>query len=191
MTGPFDDGPSGLFDHLDDPGAPAPNADVLSSVVHRGRRLRARRQGMFAATGAAAVTAAVIAGLGISHAVNANRSNDKVLPPAASGTPSASASAKSGHHHHSGDSVLVPQGPGPASPIASIPPPTPTPSTPPCEEPSANPTPTPGGILVPPLVPTASPEPGCGSPSPSESPSPTESPAPSESETPTPTPTSS
>ena len=110
MTDPFGDGPSGIFDHLDDPGAPTPDADVLSSVVHRGRRIRARRQGAFAITGAAAVTAAVFGGLGISHAFNADRANDRVVTPAVSGTPTASASAKASHRHHSGSVPLVPQG---------------------------------------------------------------------------------
>jgi hypothetical protein len=192
MTGSFDDGPSGIFDHLDDPGAPTPSADVLSSVVHRGARLRARRQSLFAATGAAAVTAAVFGGLGISHGLNAQSNHDRLVSPATSGTPSASASAKSGHHHHSGDAVLVPKGPTAGSPIASAPPPSPTPSAPPpCEEPSASPTPTPGGIIVPPLVPTWSPAPVCGTPSPtpSESPNPSDSPTQSDSATPTPSPT--
>ena len=191
MTGPFDDGPSGIFDHLDDSGAPTPSAEVLSSVVHRGRRIRARRQSAFALTGVAAVTAAVFGGLGISHAFNADRINDKVVTPAGTATPTVSASAKSGRHHHSGDAVLVPQGPTQASPLVSEPPPTPTPTAAPCEEPSSSPTTTPDGILVPQLVPTASPEPVCGTPSPTESPSPTDSPVPSDSATPTPTATPS
>ena len=191
MTGPFDDGPSGIFDHLDDPGAPTPSAEVLSSVVHRGRRIRARRQSAFAITGVAAVIAAVFGGLGISHAFNADRINDKVLTPAGTATPTVSASAKSGRHHHNGNEPLVPQGPAQGSPIASVPPPTPTPSGEPCQEQSASPAPTPDGIFVPPLVPTASPEPVCGTPSPSESPSPSDSPVPSDSATPTPTATPS
>jgi hypothetical protein len=175
MTGPYDDGPSGIFDHLDDPGAPAPNADVLASVVHRGRRIRARRQGAFAVTGAVAITVAVVAGLGISHAVNASRGHD-TLVPAGTPTPVPSVSAHLKRHQEPGTSVLVP-GAGPATGAAS---PSVTPSPVPCG--TASPSDTTGSIIrgpfpqssVPPLVPTAAPEP-CASESPSPSPSPTPS----------------
>ena len=194
MTGPTDDGPTGFFDHLDDSAPPTPNRDVLDSVVHRGRRIRARRQGVFAASGAAAVAVAVIGGLGISHAVNAS-GHDRVLTPAGTPTPTLSASPQSSHHRGPGTTIIVP-GAGPAtSPSA----PTTVPSSGPCgEEPAAEPSDSPpppidveGPVAqssVPPLVPTtASPEP-CPSESPSESPSPapSESPSPETSETPEP-----
>lgn len=185
MTGPFDDGPSGIFDHLDDPGAPAPSGDVLASVVHRGRRIRARRQGMFAATGAAAIAVAVVAGLGISHAVDASRSNDKLLTPAGTPTPFASVSAPARHHPSPGVAVVVP-GAGPATSAAS---PSASPSTG-CEEPTPSSSPSPfvnGPIAqssVPPLFPTATPQP-CPSAAPSESPSPSSSESPSPGPSPT------
>ncbi|HEX4654498.1 MAG TPA: hypothetical protein VH274_02020 [Mycobacteriales bacterium] len=185
MTGPSDDGPSGIFDHLDDAAAPAPGRDVLTSVVHRGRRIRARRQGAFALTGAAAVTAAVLGGLGISHAVDAGRGHDTVIIPAVTPTPAASASGRATHHHEPGVAVLVPgAGPatGAASPSAS--------AAPPCGEPSASPSPVLVGPIVqssvPPLFPTASPDP-CASGSPTPSPSGTTSPTPEPSTTGEPT----
>jgi hypothetical protein len=183
MTGPYDDGPTGIFDHLDDPGAPTPSQEMLTAVVHRGRRIRARRQSTIAMSGAAAVTAAVLGGLGISHAVNAG-DQDRLLTPANTPTPSVSASAGAGRPHRSpGIAIVAPHG-LPASIPAS---PTLPPSPPPCgavapssSSPLAN-----GPIVessVPPLLPAESPEP-CAS----ESPGPSESPAPSESPTPTPT----
>ena len=185
MTGPYDGDPSGVFDHLDDPGAPAPSSDVLASVVHRGRRIRARRQGVFAATGAVAVTAAVLAGLGISHAVDAGRGNDTVVP-AGTPTPFASVSAPARHSPEPGVAVVVP-GAGPATSAAS-----PSASAGPCDSPS--PSTTPGAIIngplvqssVPPLLPTSSPGP-CATGSPSPSPSASESPSPEPSTTGEPT----
>src|SRR4051795_11813387 len=141
MTG---DESSSFFDHLDDPAPPAAGRDTLDSVVHRGRQIRTRRQGMFAAGSVAAVTAAVIGGLGISHAVSANGPHDSVAPPLHSATASPSESPK---HKHGGGAVVVPGGgtsPQPGGrpttqpsagtgcggggpPAASAPPPPPTP----------------------------------------------------------------
>lgn len=194
MTDPTDPGPSGVFDHLDDPAAPTPGGDVLSAVVHRGRRIRARRQGMFAAAGAAAVTATVLGGLGLSHAVNAAR--DSVVTPTQQLTPEPSVSAALPRHHRPGLSVLVPG----AGPITGSHRPTPAPSASSgeCGAPAQtqSPSPLPSGPIVqpvvPPLLPTASPV-ACPSesPSPAESPSPSQTPSPAESATPTPTPSAS
>ena len=190
MTGPYDDGPSGIFDHLDDPGASAPSQETLAAVVHRGRRIRARRQGAIAMSGAAAVTAAVLGGLGLAHSVNAS-GHDSITTPANSGTPTLSPSA-SARQRPPGGSVVVPHG-RPASSPAS---PTLPPSAQPCatDLPTTSPSPLLDGPIaessVPPLVPTASPEP-CPSESPSESPSPSESESPSPEESPTEEPTSS
>lgn len=190
MTGPYDDGPSGIFDHLDDPGAPTPSQEALTAVVHRGRRIRARRQSTIAVSGVAAVTAAVLGGLGLSHSVGANH-NDTVVP-AHSSTPSASASA-GGHRGESpGVSVVVPHD-QPGSPPAS---PTPPPNPEPCGSPlpTSSPSPLPSGPIVegsvPPLLPTESPQP-CSTESPSPSPTPTEtaSPEPTTTEEPSTSPT--
>ena len=196
MTGPYDDGPTGFFDHLDDAAPPAPGREVLDTVVHRGRRIRARRQGMFAASGAAAVAVAVIGGLGISHAVNAGGS-DRVVTPATSITPTVSASPGDKHHRQPGDAVLVPR----AGQTPNAPTPSPTPSAACGEEPQPTPQPSQspppidvGGPVAqssfPPIVPSASAEP-CPSESPSESPSPSESESPSPEESPTEEPSSS
>jgi hypothetical protein len=178
MTGPNDFGPSGIFDHLDDPGAPAPSQDVLSAVVHRGRRIRARRQGTIAMSGAAAVTAAVFGGLGISHAVNAGP-NDSVLPPANSATPSFSATAGAPDRHSPGVSVVVPHGQPASSPASPTLPPSPQPCG--TAVPTSSPSPLDNGPIVessvPPLVPSATPEP-CLSETPSPTPSPTETASP-------------
>jgi hypothetical protein len=195
MTGPYDDGPTGFFDHLDDAAPPAPGREVLDTVVHRGRRIRARRQGMFAASGAAAVAVAVLGGLGISHAVNAG--SDRVVTPANTPTPSLSASPQGSHHRRPGDAVLVPR----AGQTPNAPSPSTVPSAGPCGEPQPTPQPSQspppidvGGPVAqssfPPIVPSASAEP-CPSESPSESPSPSESQSPSPEETPTEEPTSS
>ena len=185
MTGPYDDGASGIFDHLDDPAGAAPSRDVLEAVVHRGRRLRARRQGAIAMSGAAAVAAAVLGGLGIANSVNAGGHDS--LSPADSGSPSvtASATASPRHHGQGGVAIVAPHG-RPASRAAS-------PTLPPTSGPCATATPAPstsplvdGPIAessVPPLFPTATPDP-CAVP---ESPSPSESPTPTDSATPTPT----
>lgn len=179
MTDPDEFGPSGIFHHLDDPGAPTPSQDVLSAVVHRGRRIRARRQGTIAMSGAAAVAAAVIGGLGISHAVNAGP-NDRVVP-ADSPTPSASVTAGTHHKKSPGVSVVVPHGQPASSPASPTMPPTPVP----CDSLVATASPAPlvtDPIVqssVPPLLPTPSP-PACttDSPSPSPTPSDTASPEP-------------
>src|SRR4051794_32848725 len=143
MTGPYDDGPTGIFDHLDDPGAPTPSQEMLTAVVHRGRRMRARRQSAIAMSGAAAVTAAVLGGLGISHAVNAGPS-DKLLP-ANSATPSFSASATAPRGSHTpGVSVVVPHG-RPASSPAS-------PTMPPSAEPCGTPVPSSSPLVDGPIV---------------------------------------
>jgi len=177
MTGPDDSGPSGIFDHLDDPGAPAPSQDLLAAVVHRGRRIRARRQGAIAMSGAAAITAAVIAGLGLSHAVNADR--DSIFTPANTPTPSFSASAGPHRSHSPGVAVVVPHGRPASSPASPSLPPSPEP----CDSMFATATPSPlvnGPIVessVPPLLPTSSP-PACTSDSPSPSPTPSETASP-------------
>src|SRR5438045_3108889 len=100
----------GFFDHLDDPGAPVPGGHALDTVMLRGRHLRARRRAAFATSMAAAATAAVIGGLGISHALNADGSGDTIVPPANSQTPSSSVtpSKSPGHHHGGGGQVLTP-----------------------------------------------------------------------------------
>jgi hypothetical protein len=185
MTGPDDDGPTGIFDHLDDPGAPTPRQEMLTAVVHRGRRMRARRQSAIAMSGAAAVTAAVLGGLGIAHAVNAG-GQDRLLntTPANSSTPTVSASTGAGRHHSSdGVAIVAPHGRPASSPASPTMPPSPGPCGTPV--PSSSPSPLVNGPIVessvPPLLPTASPEP-CAS----ESPGPSESPTPGESSTPTP-----
>jgi hypothetical protein len=178
VTGPYDDGPSGIFDHLDDPGAAAPGEDMLAAVVHRGRRIRARRQGSIAMSGAAALTAAVLGALGLAHAVNAGGHDS--LSPANSATPTVSGSASATPRpHQPGVAVVAPHdrpASGPASPTM---PPTPAPCGTP--EPTSSPQPPADGPIVqasvPPLVPTASPDP-CTSGSPSPSPSPSESASP-------------
>lgn len=196
MTGPDDFGPSGIFDHLDDPGAPAPNQDVLASVVHRGRRIRARRQGIIATSGAAAVAVAVIGGLGISHAVSSGR--DSVFIPADTPTPSVSTSASPHRGHSPGVAVVVPHGRPASSPASPTLPPSPEPCA--TAVPTSSPSPLVNGPIsepsVPPLVPTATPEPCVSetptpSPSPSEtaSPEPTTTGGPSSSPSPEPTPT--
>ena len=196
MTGPYDDGPTGFFDHLDDAAPPAPGREVLDSVVHRGRRIRARRQTTFAASGAAAVAVAVIGGLGISHAVNADRSHDKLVP-ANSPTPTLSATPSEKSSRQPGDAVLVPR----AGQTPTAPSPSTEPTTVPCGEPQPTPQPSQspppidvGGPVAqssfPPIVPSATPEP-CPSESPSSSPSPSESESPSPDESPTEEPTES
>lgn len=210
MTGPYDDGddPTGLFDHLDDPAAPTPGREVLTSVVHRGRRLRARRQSALALTGAAGVALAVLGGLGLSHEVDAGRGRDSVITPAQTPTPFASVSVPAHPHRPTGVAVIVPgagpargrtthpaappapgcagTGSGPGSAPASSSPPGPTP------EPSAGgtgvePSPEPTTSAVP--CPTASPsgEPtDLPSPSPSGTPAATDSPSPEPSQSATP-----
>jgi hypothetical protein len=191
MTGPYDDDPTGMFDHLDDAAPPGATGETLAAVSRRGRRIRARRQSAFAVTGAAAVTAAVFAGLGVSHAVNAEHGHDRLLSPAGTATPNPTASGHSGGHRQPGVAVVGPRG-APAPTTVATPPPTPSPASP-CDQPnpSASPSPTAGGVILPapPFVTTASPAPVCASPSPSQSPSPSESPSSSESSTPTPSPT--
>lgn len=177
MTGPNDFGPSGIFDHLDDPGAPAPSQDTLAAVVHRGRRIRARRQGAIAMSGAAAITAAVIGGLGLSHAVNADR--DSIFTPANTPTPSFSASAGPHRSHSPGGTLVVPHGRPASSPASPTFPPSPEPCA--TAVPTSSPSPLINGPIaessVPPLLPTATPE-SCISETPSATPSPSETASP-------------
>lgn len=186
-------GPTGFFDHLDDPAPPTPARATLDSVMHRGRRLRARRHAIVGASSAAAVTVLVLGGLGLSRAITADRSHDKLVTPLSSTTPSPSLSA-GGHKPGSGGNGPAVVGPraGGHRPSSSPSPASPSPG--PCDVPSESPSPAPpadaGGPLpeptLPPLVPTPTATP-CPSESPSESPSPSASPTESPSDSAEPT----
>jgi hypothetical protein len=190
MTDP-DDGASGIFDHLDDPGGSTPSRETLAAVVHRGRRIRARRQGAIAMSGAAAVTAAVLGGLGLAHTVDAGGHDS--LSPAGSATPGVTAPASAGpHHRRSGVAIVAPHG-RPASNAGSPTPPR-TPTSCVTAVPTSSPSPSADDPVlqasVPPLLPPPSPEPCASeSPSPTESPSESASPEPTTTEEPSSSPT--
>lgn len=125
----------GFFDHLDDPSWSAPDAGALPSVVRRGRQLRARRRTAFAASATLGVTAAVIGGLGVAHAFNADGPGDRVVTPASPGTSVPATASARGHHGGSngsgGTQVLSPGATGAPgvqpSPGVSTPPAAPSP----------------------------------------------------------------
>jgi hypothetical protein len=190
----------GYFSHLDDPSWSAPAGDALPTVMRRGRQLRARRRTTFAASATLGLTAAVIGGLGISHAIQADGTNDGVFQPANSTSPTATASGR-GHHRgggnddNGGSQVLEPRAGGGHGvrplPGASSPGTQPSPADT-CgdatggESPPADPL---AEASLPPLAP--SPTPSCepASPTPSATPTDSASPEPTDSAEPTASPT--
>jgi hypothetical protein len=176
----------GFFDHLDDASAPSPGRDVLDSVVHRGRQLRTRRQIAWTTSAMAGITAVVIGGLGISHAIRADGTSDGI-EPAQTSSPSVTATASPSHHKKHGGNGGQAVGPGAtlqpgAQPSATI---SVTPSTAPSPGGTCAPeaTPTSGTVVDPSLPPLA--------PPPSPTCAPVESPSPTPSETASPEPTDS
>ena len=192
----------GFFDHLDDAGWSAPGNDALPNVLRRGRQLRTRRRTILATSTAVGVTAAVLGGLGVSHALNADGSGDTVVPPANHSQSVTASPTPSGHHRHhgggGGNQVLLPgatQAPGAhPSGAASTPPPAPAPTdscAPAAGAGSSGSDPVTGATL-PPLAPTPSESPSCApSATPSPTPSDSGSPEPTDSAEPTTSPTSS
>jgi hypothetical protein len=186
----------GYFSHLDDPSWSAPTGDALPTVMRRGRQLRARRRTTFAASATLGMTAAVIGGLGISHAIRADGTSDHVVPPANSASPSATASDR-GHHRggNGGPQVIGPR--ATSGPRVRPVPGGSTPGTEPtagetcgevaaAESPQADPV---LGASLPPLAP--SPTPSCepATPTPSATPSESASAEPTDSAEPTASPT--